>query len=550
MKEKQAFTDKAKLKIVLVGDSTVTGEGGGWGDGFRMRVNPGVEVINLARGGRSSGSFVAEGRWKQALELKPDYVTIQFGHNDQPGHGPGRESDPETSYRENMLRYVNDAIAAGIKPVLVTPLSRRQWGEDGRIRSSLQPYADVVQRIAKEKNVLLVDLHKRSIDVYNSLGRDGTKLISPKKGEDGWDGTHLNLAGGDLFGAIIADEFREIAPELGAQMTYWREKKTNIKVEVPSLPPNEFAANANKQPPSPMPQGSRTITVAADGSGDYRTVQEAVAAAPANNSDRTTIRIKPGTYYGCIVVPRSRPNLSFIGENPDTTILTYALNVYDPIPADVPPRMNGNGVIVLGDGFLAENLSFRNTAGERGQAMALRVQADRCVFRNCKLYGWQDTLLASSKRQYFDNCYIEGRVDFIYGGSTAVFENCIIHSKNGGYVTAASTPEDQKYGFVFLNCKLTGNIPAYLGRPWRPFAYVAYVNCEMGDHIRPEGWNNWGKESNEKTARYMECNNSGPGANTDKRVPWMKKLDPTEAKNFTADAVLGGNDGWKPKEEK
>src|SRR5439155_356694 len=173
--------------------------------------------------------------------------------------------------------------------------------------------------------------------------------------------------------------------------------------------------------------------------------------------------------------------------------LTYALNVQDPIPATELPWANGTGVIVLGDGFRAEQVTFRNTSGDHGQAMALRLQADRAVLRDCRLLGWQDTFLAHSGRHYFRDCYIEGRVDFIYGAGTDVFDGCEIHSKHGGYVTAASTPQDHPFGFVFLRCRLTtdDDTPTYLGRPWRPYASVTFIDCEMGPHIRPEGWHNW-----------------------------------------------------------
>ncbi|MFT3787375.1 MAG: pectinesterase family protein [Tepidisphaeraceae bacterium] len=552
LQQKPTFSEKAKMKFVLVGDSTVTDDAG-WGDGFKIRLSDGGECINLARGGRASGSFVAEGRWQQALDLKPDYVLIQFGHNDQPGHGPGRESDPATTYRENMTRYVDEAVAAGIKPVLVTPISRRQWDSDGRtIKSTLSPYADTVRAIAAEKHVPLIDLHARSIDWYQSIGKDAMELISPKKENGDLDGTHFNQAGGDAIGDIVVDELKHVVPETARYLNNWRGRAATQPTTQPEIKvqmsPSDAAVAATKQPPAPTPQGEKTITVDADGSGDFRTVQEAIDAAPANNAERTTIRIKPGVYYGCIVVPRSKPNLSFIGENPETTILTYALNVKDPIPANVPPKMGGNGVIVLGDGFRAENITFRNTSGDHGQAMALRMQCDRAVLKNCRMIGWQDTLLVNSGRQYFVDCSIEGRVDFIYGASVAVFENCTIKSKNGGYVTAASTAQDEPWGYVFIGCKLVSddNTPAYLGRPWRSYASVAFVRCELGAHIRPEGWHNWGKAENEKTARYAEFQCTGPGADRSKRVPWAKELTPGEAAKLDAKSVLAGKDNWDP----
>ena len=224
---------------------------------------------------------------------------------------------------------------------------------------------------------------------------------------------------------------------------------------------------------------------------------------------------------------------------------------------------NGIGVIVLGDDFSAENITFQNTSGDHGQALALRSDGDRAVFNHCRMLGWQDTLRVDDGRDYFTNCFIAGRVDFIYGSATAVFDHCEIQSRNGGHVTAANTPKDQPFGFVFMNCRLTGDpqpwvgangIPANtnqppmadLGRPWRPYASVTYLNCELGGHIKPEGWNNWRNPTNELTARYAEYNSSGPGANPDKRFKWTKQLTDDEAKNYTIEKILGGADNWNP----
>jgi lysophospholipase L1-like esterase len=202
----------AKVRIVLAGDSTVT-DNAGWGGAFARLLRDDVECINLSRGGRSSRSFIAEGLWKKCLELRPDYVLIQFGHNDQPGHGPDRETDPETGYRENLRRYVAEARAAGARPVLVTPLTRRQFGADGKIHSTLTPYAEVVKRAAAELDVPLVDLHARSIALCESLGEEGCKAISPPK-PGGLDATHLNARGSQLVAPLVAAELRGAVPEL------------------------------------------------------------------------------------------------------------------------------------------------------------------------------------------------------------------------------------------------------------------------------------------------------------------------------------------------
>jgi lysophospholipase L1-like esterase len=215
-----------RVRIVLAGDSTVTDKAG-WGLGFARCLGTNAECINLSKGGRSSKSYIGEGSWRQCLELKPDYVIIQFGHNDQPGHGD-RETEPETTYKKFMTQFVEDARAAGLKPVLVTPLSRRQWGEDGRIHSTLQPWVEVVKEIATEKKVPLIDLHQRSIEMYERMGQDRILEISPRRNADskstnsdtasaqnkGFDGTHLNPKGSDMVGPIVAEELRKAVPAL------------------------------------------------------------------------------------------------------------------------------------------------------------------------------------------------------------------------------------------------------------------------------------------------------------------------------------------------
>jgi pectinesterase len=319
---------------------------------------------------------------------------------------------------------------------------------------------------------------------------------------------------------------------------------------------------------------AKNITVAPDGTGNFKTIQDAIASIPEHNTDGTNgtvIHIKPGTYQGPITVPADKRDITFDGEGETKTILTFNLNQQDPISAGVNPRYRGTGVVILGNDFHASNLTFQNTSGDHGQALALRIDGDRATIDHCKLIGWQDTLMLNNGRQYFHDCDIAGRVDFIYGSATAVFDHCDIHSRNGGHVTAASTPADHPFGFVFLDCRLTGDaIPwnpattdpaptdpaklqkvrvtpiADLGRPWRPFAAVAFIRCQLGDHIAPRGWNNWRNPANEKTARYCEYKNTGPGANPAARVPWSHQLSDAEAAKITIANVLGGNDHWNP----
>lgn len=308
----------------------------------------------------------------------------------------------------------------------------------------------------------------------------------------------------------------------------------------------------------------KTLTVAADGTGDCATLQQAIAAAPEGSAERTIIRIAPGTYAGPFLIPKNKPGITLQGSDPHTTILTWDRNVRDPIPA-------GNdgfnpGLQVRADDFQAVNLTIQNTSGDHGQALAMRLDGDREILVNCHLTGWQDTLMINGGRDYFLNCTIAGRVDFIYGSATAWFEHCDIHSRNGGHITAASTPQNHAFGFVFDHCTLTGDNIAWdpattdptttrkpkftpgtdLGRPWRPYASVTYLHCEMGSHIKPQGWNNWGKTSNEKTARFAEYDSTGPGAAPDKRFAWAHQLTDEQARAITEQSVLDGFDHWDP----
>jgi lysophospholipase L1-like esterase len=215
----------AKVLIVVAGDSTVT-YNAGWGTGFVHHLQGDIQCINLSRGGRSSKSFINEGRWKQCLALKPDYVLIQFGHNDQKLNDPTRGTDPKTTYLQYMSEYVDEARAAGIKPVLVTSVSRRQWGADGKIHSGLQPYVDVVIKLAADKHVPLIDLHARSIELYEKLGKSAIDALSPSKPSTQpttdpsgpprmvLDNTHFNAQGSEVIGKLVADELAKAVPDL------------------------------------------------------------------------------------------------------------------------------------------------------------------------------------------------------------------------------------------------------------------------------------------------------------------------------------------------
>jgi pectinesterase len=237
------------------------------------------------------------------------------------------------------------------------------------------------------------------------------------------------------------------------------------------------------------------LFVAADGSAQFTSVQSAIMSVPSGSRENpVVIHIKPGTYKELIYIQREKRFFKLVGENPTNTILTF--NLYAGITnLDGKPigTFKTPSTTIDADDFTAENVTFENSAGPVGQALAIRVDGDRASFRNCRLLGWQDTILLNRGRQYFENCYVCGHVDFIFGAATAWFEKCEIHALRDGYLTAASTPVDVPFGFVFSNCKITGEPDAktFLGRPWRIYASTVYLNCEMSEVVRPEGWFDW-----------------------------------------------------------
>ncbi|MFS0488924.1 pectinesterase family protein [Leadbetterella byssophila] len=270
------------------------------------------------------------------------------------------------------------------------------------------------------------------------------------------------------------------------------------------------------------------FVVAKDGSGDFLTVQEAINAVPDFRKKRTIIFIKPGVYKEKIVLAESKSQVTLLGTDPTVTILTF--DDYATKPNRFGEEMGTTGsssFYAFGEGFVAKNITFQNTAGPVGQAVAIWVKGDKSYFENCRFLGFQDTLYTYGKesRQYYKNCYIEGTVDFIFGSSIALFENCEIFCKGKGYITAASTPQWRPYGYVFKNCIIKGEEKEshYLGRPWRPYARVVFLDSELSEVIKPEGWDNWRNPENEKTAFFAELGNRGSGAKTDKRVAWARK---------------------------
>ena len=286
------------------------------------------------------------------------------------------------------------------------------------------------------------------------------------------------------------------------------------------------------------------VTVAADGSGDVKTVQAAVDRVPENNKRRFVIDIKPGTYNEQVRVPANKPYVSFIGSDADKTVITFNLS-----NKAAGSTSASYSVYIGGHDFYAENISFENSFGTGSQAVAALVEADRAVFNKCRFLGWQDTLYAKNGRQYYVDSYIEGHVDYIFGQAAAVFENCHIHSKGDGYITAPMRfAAEESSGFIFHKCRLTSNNTKngiYLGRPWRDYGRTVFLNTEMDAEIRPEGWHHW-ETQREKTAFFAEYGSTGKGANAESRVAWARKLSDADVKVFSVEYFLGGRDGWDP----
>ncbi|MFV0521001.1 MAG: pectinesterase family protein [Mangrovibacterium sp.] len=294
------------------------------------------------------------------------------------------------------------------------------------------------------------------------------------------------------------------------------------------------------------------LIVAQDGSGQYTSIQEAINDTKSFPDAPITIKIKKGVYREKVCVYAWNNKLTLIGEDPSNTIITYG-DYFESINLGRNSTFHTYTLKIESNDVTIENISIINSAGRVGQAVALHLEGDRCQIKNCRLLGNQDTLYADGEgsRQYFNQCYIEGTTDFIFGQATAIFDDCELHSKSDSYITAASSLENQTYGFVFRRCKLTaqsGITNCSLGRPWRDYAKVVYLDCEMGAHIKAEGWSNWGKTDRYQTAYYAEYQSSGEGADANDRINWSHQLSKKEAKKYTIENIFNKlkHDTWNP----
>lgn len=555
-----AFTPaKRNITIFTIGDSTMANkklEGGnperGWGQMLSRYFTDGITIDNHAVNGRSSKSFINEGRWETVLSKiqRGDYVFIQFGHNDEKDD-PNRHTDPGTTFDANLKKFVEDTRAKGGIPILFNSIVRRNFGKaDGNavanaikqddIRNGIDPKAP---KDSIEEGAKLIDTH-------------GAYLVSPKNVAEELNATFIDL------NSLTHKLVEGMGPEKSKELYLWVEPKT-----VPALPNGrednthlniygasviaEMAVKAVAEAIPELQQYVRhyDLVVAKDGSGDFFTVQEAINAVPDYRKNaRTTILIKEGSYKEKVIIPASKNAVSLIGQGEvRITFDDYASkpNIF----GENKGTSGSSSCYIYAPDFYAENIIFENTSGPVGQAVACFVSADRAYFKKCRFLGFQDTLYTYGKRcrQYYDECYIEGTVDFIFGWSTAVFNRCHIHSIGNGYITAPSTDKGQKYGYVFYDCEITANSnvdKVYLSRPWRPYAQAVFIRCNLGKHILPEGWDNWRNKENEKTVFYAEYESKGEGANAKKRVAYSKQLK--NLKGYNIEDVLSGNDGWNP----
>ena len=311
-----------------------------------------------------------------------------------------------------------------------------------------------------------------------------------------------------------------------------------------------------------------TIVVARDGTGEFRNITEAIEVCRAFMDYHKVIYVKKGVYKEKIILPQWLQNIEICGEDRDATIITFDDHANIPIEQsswssalnqtlaanNKKPTLGTFRTFTLrvdGNDITLKNITVENNAARLGQAVALYTIGDRLVFVNCRFLGNQDTVYTGSPytRLLFDHCYIEGTTDFIFGASTAWFEQCRIHCKVNSYITAASTPKDAAYGYVFNKCTVTAADSVsklYLGRPWRDYGYTLFMHCTLPSQIRSEGWHHWQKER-EQTARYLEYENSGEGADTSRRVSWSRQLSKKEAAAITLANVFQRSDNWKPK---
>jgi pectinesterase len=565
---------RTKPVIFVVGDSTSSAyqhserPRAGWGQALPLLLGPQADVFDYAWSGASSKSFADAGLLDEVVALlQPgDYLLISFGHNDEKVEDPARGTDPQTTFKEYLQKYIDGAADRGTKAVLVTPVERRRFSALGVAQDSHGAYPQAVRELAAATGTPLVDLTASSKDLWQKLGAEGTKshfLYAspgqyPQYPQGVTDNTHFQAEGALAVARLVASELR-------TQQT---------------LPPGYFQhldagldALTGIYWPTERPVDKPTVLDVGRGQA-FPTVQAAVDAVPTGSTRRTLIRIQPGVYREAIRVPANKPRISFLGlgEKAEDVVLVYNNASGTPKPDGTGPYGTGGSASVRIDGpdFMASNITFSNDFDEAAnqdmknrQAVALFLTGDRAVLINVRCLGNQDTLLVDSpsrgvqSRFFFSGCYIEGDVDFIFGRGTAVFSGSEIRSldrgsdSNNGYVSAGSLNIGIKHGYLFTGCRFVSDAAAgsvHLGRPWHPsgdvdaIAQVLIRDSWLGAHISGAPWTDMSGFS-WREARFHEFNNNGPGSRITTERP---QLDPGLAQEFTVEAYLQGTDGWAP----
>ena len=489
-----AATEQDTITIFTIGDSTMANkptEGDnperGWGQMLPGFFTENIRVDNHARNGRSSKSFIDEGLWEQVrAQIRPgDYVFIQFGHNDEKDD-PTRHTDPGTTFDTNLRRFVEETRAKGGIPVLFNSIVRRNFYDN--------------QNAVADDDLRREKMEGTSLEGDSLIDTHGAYLDSPRNVAAELDVpfVDLNRLTYDLVQGMGREASQSlycwVAANTCAACPKGRQDNTHLSIQGARRVARLAVDALGEAVPALKPCIRHyDFVVAKDGSGDFLTVQDAINAVPDfRKNKRTTILVRPGEYKERVIVPECKINISLIGQT---------------------------GAVITNDGYAS------------------------------KLNSLQDTLYTYGKgcRQYYEDCYVEGTVDFIFGWSTAVFNRCTVHSLSKGYLTAPSTDKEQKYGYVFYDCKMTaepGVEGVALSRPWRPYAKAVFIRCNLGGHIAPAGWNNWGKKSNEETVTYAEYQNTGEGARPKARAPYGHQLK--DLTGYGIEEVLAGTDGWNP----
>ena len=534
--------------IALVGDSTVT-DAKGWGAAFANALGDRAEVHNFAIGGRSAKSYTDERRLSAALAVKPDYGFLQFGHNGQPGKGAHRETDPQGDYRGYLRAFVEEIRSAGAKAVIVSSVTRRIFDADGKIQSTLEPWAAGARAVAEQLGVPFVDLHARSIAYHDRIGPWRSKLFDMAPD----DQTHLNSLGASVVSGMIFDALDDVGHPLAAL------RPMAVRV-------------------------SSDVISADDGVPVVRTIAEAIGLAPTADNGAFRVQLGQARYAEKLIV--DKPQVHLIGVDRDETIVFWNDSGDSPGLDGHPVGTWGSySVKVVAPDFAARDLTFENAfdyasnralpdddptkvRNAQGVALMLADGSDRAHFDNVAFLGNQDTLFVNAGRSYFDDVRIVGHVDFIFGAGQAVFEDATIEALNRpgknptAYVTAPSTHISQPFGFLFINCRILRHddaVPAgsvKLGRPWHPGSdpevngSAVFRNCYMDDSVAEDGYARIsgtidGRRSwfdLEPDSRFFEYRSHGPGALQGPRRP---QLPEAAARYYTRQGVLAD---WNPGE--